>query len=95
MSQNCPGIYFLDSDDDNVHIVSIEGSNYWQISGLVGTGGFSFIQNENESENLAQTGSSIWLVWSIEIIVLLLATDFVKHININRETKRRGFNKNA
>ena len=95
LSQNCSGIYFLDSDDDNVQIVSIGGVDYWQISGLVGTGGFSFVQNENESENLAQTGSSIWLVWSIGIIVLLLVTDFVKHANINRETKRRGFNKNA
>ena len=39
----CPGLYYLHQGSPNVTIVTINGIQYWQVSGLTGTGAFSLI----------------------------------------------------
>jgi hypothetical protein len=43
VNKTCTGIYYLDKGSPNVAVVTINGIQYWQVSGLTGTGAFSLI----------------------------------------------------
>jgi hypothetical protein len=51
VSTSCTGGYSVDDDDDNVTIVTVDGQQYWKITGLTGTGGISYQASNNSSDN--------------------------------------------
>lgn len=64
VSRNCENVYFLPLSDERVSSVDIEGSEYFRVEGLEGTGAFSIA-------NLPQTGQPIWiLIWSGALLIL-------------------------
>jgi hypothetical protein len=61
VSDQCSGLYYLiEGEDDNLETVTIDGQDYWAVSGLTGTGGFSAAA-DNSDEALADTGSNQFL----------------------------------
>lgn len=68
VSKQCEGLYYLKvGTDNNISSVTIDGGEYWKITGLTGTGGFSTVVPVSASSNttagssdeLAPTGSSL------------------------------------
>jgi hypothetical protein len=61
VTDTCTGLYYLtEGIDDNLATTTIDGQDYWAISGLTGTGGFSAAA-DNSDEALADTGSNQFL----------------------------------
>ena len=58
VTDECEGLYYLtEGIDDNLSTETIDGQDYWAISGLTGTGGFS-AEALVDADNLAETGGS-------------------------------------
>lgn len=66
VTTSCSNIRTYKLGDSNVEVVSIGGKDYWLVSGLTGTGGFS----GTVASSLADTGSS-------PLIVALISTMFI------------------
>jgi uncharacterized delta-60 repeat protein len=56
VNENCTGLLEKEESDADTEIVTIDSIRYWKVSGLAGTGGYSYYQ-----EGLADTGDSIYL----------------------------------
>ncbi len=58
VSPSCLGLLYYSEQDTNVSVVNIDAQDYWVVSGLSGTGGFSSEDlDEVTYESLAETGS--------------------------------------
>lgn len=77
--EGCPNMYELIEANENVRIEDINGTSYWIVSGLSGTGGMSYEEieledNSTEGETLTQTGSNVLYIWLLLLCFSFLGT---------------------
>lgn len=76
VTDECEGLYYLtEGEDDNLSTVRIDGQDYWAISGLTGTGGFS-ASEAGSTNTLADTGSELANVY-VSVMALFLTGSVV------------------
>ncbi len=68
---NCSGLQSLTSSSSNVTVVNVDGQDYWRVSGLTGTGGFSFTAAAGGA--LPATGTNQTLLMVVASGLMLLA----------------------
>ena len=77
VSDQCSGLYYLiEGEDDNLETVTIDGQDYWAVSGLTGTGGFSAAALDEGTDSdtgvLAETGSSTHFTLLMATLLLII-----------------------
>ncbi|MBN2015763.1 FG-GAP repeat protein [Candidatus Dojkabacteria bacterium] len=65
INSNCPDIYYLSLNNTNVSVSTEGGVEYWKISGLVSSGGFS-------TDRLPETGSRTTLTTYTGVMIVIL-----------------------
>jgi hypothetical protein len=77
-TDQCEGLYYLtENTDNNLTTTTIDNQDYWTITGLTGTGGFSAeaaASTDQDTETLAETGQNTNLTILLATLLLVLAT---------------------
>ena len=82
VTDQCEGLYYLtEGIDDNISTVIIDGQDYWAITGLTGTGGFSA---EAAAGTLADTGASAYQVLIAAAVLVLGSATVLRRIRFSR-----------
>lgn len=74
VTTTCPGTYTLSIGDTHLSIVSIDGQNFWKITGLTGTGALGTIVNAPGAPNAGvarQSAGILPLLYSAVVAVLV------------------------
>lgn len=85
---NCSGLQSLTSSSGSVTVVDVGGQDYWRVSGLTGTGGFSFIAAAGGS--LPATGSNQTLLMVVASGLLFLGVAILKSSHIFDHWRQAG-----
>ncbi|MBD3329147.1 hypothetical protein GF357_01490 [Candidatus Dojkabacteria bacterium] len=71
VNKSCDGLYVLSSSDPEVSVVTIDYKDYWVVSGLPGSGGFSIEDTDALVDKaLPETGSSILMIYAGVVLIL-------------------------
>jgi hypothetical protein len=77
VTDQCVSLYYLiEGEDDNLTTVTIDNQDYWAVSGLTGTGGFSAAALDEGTDSdtgvLAETGSSTHFTLLMATLLLII-----------------------